>query len=135
MLLADAQAFCHGFVADALADLVWAQIHGATKRLRVVASLLVESGLAQERTARTIGQTASMPRLTADVALSLLDDRLVASGSTHGVTREEIDLALTWLTSPYVWPRCVERRYAHRDRHPTADRITRQATASSQSLA
>lgn len=91
-----------GFVADALADLAWAQIHGAPKRLRVVASLLVESGLAQQRMAHTIGRNASMPRLTADVALGLLDDRLAAKGSTHGVTREEIDIAFTWLTSPYV---------------------------------
>lgn len=25
-----------------------------------------------------------------------------AAGSTHGVTREEIDAAFAWLTSPYV---------------------------------
>ena len=52
--------------------------------------------------AHTLADSASVPRLTADVALSLIDDRLTAAGSTHGVTREEIDAAFTWLTSPYV---------------------------------
>ena len=76
--------------------------HGRAKRLRVVASLLVELGLQQQHMALTLADSSSVPRLTADVALSSIDDRLSAAGSTHGVTREEIDAAFTWLTSPYV---------------------------------
>ncbi len=68
----------------------------------MVASLLAQIGLAQQSMAYNIGDSASTPRLTADVALTLLDDRLTAEGSTHGVTRDEIDAAFTWLTSPYV---------------------------------
>ncbi len=94
--------FSAGYAADLLGDLSWAQIHGPAKRLRVVASLLVEIGLAQQRMAHTLGDTASLPRLTADVALSLIDDRLTTAGSTHGVTRQEVEAAFTWLTSPYV---------------------------------
>ena len=94
--------FSAGYAADPLDDLSWAQIHGPAKRLRVVASLLVEIGLAQQRMAHTLGDTASSPRLTADVALSMIDDRLTTAGSTHGVTRQEIEAAFTWLTSPYV---------------------------------
>ncbi len=45
--------------------------------------------------AHTLADSASVPRLTADVAASLIDDRLTAAGSTHGVTREEIDAAFT----------------------------------------
>ena len=63
---------------------------------------MIEIGLAQQRIAHTLADSASVPRLTADVALSLLDDRLSAGGSTRGVTRDEIDAAFTWLTSPYV---------------------------------
>jgi hypothetical protein len=94
------ELFAPGFAADVLADLAWAQVHGLAKRLRVVASLLVESGLSQQRLVQTLGDNVSTPRLTADVALSLLDDRLTAAGSTLGVTPEEIDAAFTWLTSP-----------------------------------
>ena len=96
------ELFAAGYAGGLLDELAWAQIHGPAKRLRVVASLLVEIGLAQQRMDHDLGDAASVPRLTADVALSLLDDRLTAAGSTHGVTREEIDSAFTWLTSPYV---------------------------------
>ena len=41
-------------------------------------------------------------RITADLALFLIDDRLAATNSTHGATREEVDAAFDWLTSPYV---------------------------------
>ena len=94
--------FAAGYAADLLGDLSWARVHGPAKRLRVVASLLLEIGLAQQRMAHTLGDTTSLPRLTADVALSMVDDRLTRAGSTHGVTREEIEAAFTWLTSPYV---------------------------------
>jgi hypothetical protein len=94
--------FAPGFAADNLDDLAWAQIHGPVRRLRVVASLLVEIGLEQQRMAHTLADTTSVPRLTVDVAVSLIDDRLTAAGSTHGVTRDEIDATFTWLTSPYV---------------------------------
>ena len=96
------ELFVAGYAAGLLDDIEWAQIHGPAKRLRVVASLLVQIGLAQQSMAHNIGDSASTPRLTADVALTLLDDRLASEGSTHGVTREEIDAAFTWLTSPYV---------------------------------
>jgi hypothetical protein len=91
-----------GFAVDTLGDVAWAQIHGPAKRLRVVASLLVEVGLAQQRLAQQLKDGIARPRLTRDVALSLLDDRLTREGSAQGVVPEEIDAAFTWLTSPYV---------------------------------
>lgn len=72
------ELFTPGFAADGLDDMAWAQVHGPANRLRVVASLLVEIALERQRIAYAL------------------------SGSTHGVTREEIDAAFTWLTSPYV---------------------------------
>ena len=96
------ELFAPGFAADALDDLAWAQIHGPDKRLRVVASLLMEMGLAQQRLGEQLDGADAHPRLTKDVALSLVDERLISAGSAHGVTPEEIDEAFTWLTSPYV---------------------------------
>ena len=90
-----------GFAADRLDDLAWTLLHGSAKRLRVVASWLVDLGLEQQRMAHAMGGGAA-PNFTRDVALSLLDARLAAAGSTHGVTRDEVDAAFTWLTSPFV---------------------------------
>lgn len=94
--------FAPGFAADPLDDFAWAHIHGAPKRQRVIASLIMEIGLAQQLKAQTLIDPTSLPRLTQEVALTLLDDRLTAMGSTRGSTRDEIDAAFTWLTSPYV---------------------------------
>jgi hypothetical protein len=94
--------FAPGFAADPLDDFAWAAVHGTAKRLRVVASLLVETALEQQRMAHEIGRDGSLPRFAADVALMLLDQRLLASGATSGATREEIAAAFAWLTSPYV---------------------------------
>lgn len=94
--------FASGFAAPKLDDLAWAQTHGPAKRLRVVASWLVEIGLNLQKVAQRLAEDAPPPRLTSGVALSTIDDRLRAVNSTRGVTREEIDAAFTWLTSPYV---------------------------------
>lgn len=72
------QLFAAGFAADKLDDIEREAMHGAPKRLRVVASLLVEIGLQQQRMALTLANGTSVPRLTADVALSTIDDRLTA---------------------------------------------------------
>ncbi len=52
--------------------------------------------------AHGLGRDGSLVRFTADVALTLLDNRLAAGGATRGATREEIAAAFAWLTSPYV---------------------------------
>lgn len=94
--------FAPGFGAEKLDDLAWDRTHGPAKRLRVVASWLVEIGLELQKMAQRLAEDTPPPRLTADVALSCIDDRLRMMHGTHGVTREEIDAAFTWLTSPYV---------------------------------
>ena len=66
-----------------------AAIHGPAKRARVIASLIMEIGSSQQRMAHRLGKSASPPRLTADVALSTLDQRLTTAGATDGVTRDE----------------------------------------------
>ncbi|HEY6327286.1 MAG TPA: hypothetical protein VIW73_12320 [Candidatus Cybelea sp.] len=94
--------FAPGFAVDALDDLAWEKIHGRPRRLRVVASLLVEIGLQQQRSIRVLSDRESTPRLTKDVALSLLDERLAAAGSARGAALDDIDAAFAWLTSPFV---------------------------------
>jgi|HubBroStandDraft_5_1064220.scaffolds.fasta_scaffold09538_2 hypothetical protein len=93
--------FASGYAADPLDDLAWDLIHGPAKRLRVIGSLLVEIGLAQQKMSHDLAGGSS-PLLTRDVALALIDDRIAAAGSTRGVSRDEIDAAFAWLTSPYV---------------------------------
>ncbi|MBV8531191.1 MAG: hypothetical protein JO104_07725 [Candidatus Eremiobacteraeota bacterium] len=95
------ELFASGYAADPLDDFAWGMIHGSAKRLRTVASLLMEIGLKQQRMAHYLGRGAP-PRLTVDVALSLVDDRLTTAGAVNGATRDEIDEAFLWLTSPYV---------------------------------
>jgi hypothetical protein len=93
---------------DTLDDLAWASIHGAAKRLRVVASLVAELGLQAQRMMHGFSGDIAYPRFTREAALALLDARLASTGATCGVTRDEIDEAFVWLTSPYVdravWP-------------------------------
>lgn len=94
--------FAQGLAVDTLDDVAWEQVHGPARRLRVVASLLIEIGLEQQHLAQQLQGGTTTPRLTKDVALTLLDERLTRHGSSRGVTSEEIDEAFTWLTSPYV---------------------------------
>jgi hypothetical protein len=91
-----------GYAADALGDYAWEMLHGRPKRLRVVASLLIEIGLAQQRMAHNLGEISSPLRLTEDVAFALIDDRLGAAGCTQGVARDEITSAFAWLASSFV---------------------------------
>jgi hypothetical protein len=95
-------AFKAGYAASALDDIAVGRIHGPAKRLRAVASLIMDMGLAQQRMVDGLGDPATAPRITADLALFLIDDRLASTNSTHGATREEVDAAFDWLTSPYV---------------------------------
>jgi len=105
------ELFAPGFAADPLDDLAWERIHGRAKRLRVIASLLVEAGLAHQQMAHRARchpeRSDSVPPLSIDVALTLLDDRLIAGGSSTPVGRDEMAEAFAWLTSPYggraVW--------------------------------
>lgn len=94
--------FAPGFAADALDDLAWENVHGSLRRLRVVTSLVMKVGLTQQQLALEVGNGASTPRLTRDVALSLLDDHLKTAGSTQGARIDEIDAAFSWLTNPLV---------------------------------
>lgn len=91
-----------GMASDNLKDFQWARTHGAGKRLRVLASLVVTSATAQQRMAQHVGDRAAAPLFTIDVAMATADAYLTAQGSEHGCTREEMEAVFDWLTNPLV---------------------------------
>lgn len=91
-----------GFAEDALDDFLWDRLHGRTKRLRVIASVIIQEGLRQQRLDRALGDGAEAPHFTVDVAMSVADTFLGANGTTAACAREDVQGAFEWLTSPYV---------------------------------
>jgi hypothetical protein len=89
-----------GYAADGLMDLLWNRDHGLGKRVRVVAALIQKAGWDLQLTAARTGTPTDAPLLTTDTAMALVDQALARLGSTQGCTREEVDLALIYLTSP-----------------------------------
>jgi hypothetical protein len=91
-----------GFAEDALDDFLWDRLHGRAKRLRVIASVLVQEGLRQQRLDHALGDGAQAPHFNIDVAMSVVDTFLGANGATAGCARDDVQAAFEWLTSPYV---------------------------------
>lgn len=91
-----------GIAADATEDFVWARLHGARKRLRVLASLVLTQAAAQQRMAHAVGGASEAPHFTIDVAIATADTELANRGSQHGCTREEMRAVFEWLTNSLV---------------------------------
>jgi hypothetical protein len=91
-----------GFAEDALDDLLWDRLHGRKKRLRVIASVIMQEGLRQQRLDHTLGDGSQAPHFNVDVAMSIVDTFLGSSGTTAACAREDVQAAFEWLTSPYV---------------------------------
>jgi hypothetical protein len=77
-------------------------VHGRAKRLRVIASVLIQEGLRQQRLDHALGDGSQAPHFNVDVAISLVNMFLGANGSTAGCDREDVQAAFEWLISPYV---------------------------------
>lgn len=101
---ADARALfaTSGMACDIVGDFQWERIHGAAKRLRVLASMVLGDALGQQRMAQRVGDRSAAPLFTIDVAMALADAQLTAQGAAHGCTREEIQAVFEWLTNPLV---------------------------------
>lgn len=101
---ADARALfaAPGMACDFLGDFQWARVHGASKRLRVLASMVMNGALQQQRMAQKIEEKSAAPLFTVDVAMAMADAQLTAQGSEHGCTREEMTAVFEWLTNPLV---------------------------------
>lgn len=91
-----------GMATDAIEDFQWSRVHGQTKRLRVLASIVLMQASAQQRMAQQVGGASEAPRFTVDVAIATADAQLAARGSQHGCTREEMEAVFDWLTNPLV---------------------------------
>ena len=91
-----------GYAADGITDLLWNRNHGPSKRVRVVAELICQVGLALQTTAAREATPPDAPLLTIDTAMALVDQALAAQGSSQGCTREDIELAFEYLTNPIV---------------------------------
>jgi DNA primase len=91
-----------GYAADRLMDLLWNRDHGIGKRVRIAAALIRSTGWDLQLTAARTGKPAEAPQLTIDTAMALVDQALTRLASTQGCTREEVQLALEYLTNPAI---------------------------------
>lgn len=91
-----------GFAANGIEDLLWARAHGESKRLRVIASLVLRFAAEQQRLAERFTTSGEPPAFTVDVALASIDAFLAQHNALHGCTREELEQVFAWLTNPLV---------------------------------
>lgn len=94
-----------GFASDRMGDLLWERLHGTAKRVGLICEYLRESGWAAQvafAKAQQHGESSEAPRLTADAAMLLVDQRLADEGSTAACTRDDVLAAFAHLTSPCV---------------------------------
>lgn len=94
--------FAPGFAQDGLVDLLWDRTHGRPKRLRVIASIVLQEAFRQQQLDRALQSAGQAPHFTVDVAMSVVDTYLGASSATIACAREDVQAAFDWLTSPYV---------------------------------
>ncbi|MBV9028298.1 MAG: hypothetical protein JO311_06735 [Candidatus Eremiobacteraeota bacterium] len=91
-----------GYASDSIADLLWERSHGKAKRVATVAALIAQQGWNAQTTAAEQGGPQNAPRVTTDTAMLLVDQALRTAGSTQACTKEEVEEAFAWLTSPIV---------------------------------
>jgi DNA primase len=92
--------FAPGFAADRVGDVLWERRHGMAKRVRLAADAIVRTGWATQVAYH--GVPADAPRLTEDVAMVLVDQDLIAQGSSATCSREVVCAAFDYLASPLV---------------------------------
>ena len=91
-----------GYASDVLADVLWERAHGAAKRVATVAHLIAREGWEIQLTAAEEGGPANAPSLTVDGAMIVVEAALRRLGSARSCTREEVESAFAWLSTPNV---------------------------------
>jgi hypothetical protein len=91
-----------GIARDALDNLLWDRQHGAAKRLRVIASIVLQQAAQQQQLAEHLASRTDAPLFTIDVAMSADDSALAQNGASDGCTRQEMQAVFDWLTNPLV---------------------------------
>ena len=89
-----------GFAEDHLPALVWERAHGHAKRVAVTAQIIRE--VVWRRQVALLGHRDDAPIITEDAAMLLVDEELANRSSTAVTSREEIQAAFAYLTSPLV---------------------------------
>lgn len=88
--------------ADAIMDLQWNRSHGEGKRAHIVAEIVQDSGWAMQCAAVQAGPPQNAPVLNVDAAMMLVDQALLAKGCKVSCTRDQVQAAFDYLTSPLV---------------------------------
>ena len=91
-----------GYASDVIADLLWERNHGEGKRVGTVAELIAREAWKAQVTAAKQGGRSNAPDVTTDAAMLLVDEALQTAGSTQACTREEVEEAFAYLSSPNV---------------------------------
>lgn len=91
-----------GYASDVLADVLWERAHGAAKRVATVAYLVTREAWKLQLTAAEEGGAVNAPSFTVDTAMALVDAALQRLGSGRACTREEVEAAFAWLSTPNV---------------------------------
>lgn len=89
-------------MGNVIETLLWERLHGEGKRVRLICDYLREAGWAAQVAAAEQGPPENAPRLTADAAMLLVDQRLASEGSAASCTRGEVEAAFAYLTNPRV---------------------------------
>lgn len=91
-----------GYASDTIADLLWERRHGKAKRVATAAALIAKEGWTAQRIAAEQGGPRNAPHLTVDGAMLLVGAALRNAGSSQACTKEEVEDAFAWLSSPCV---------------------------------
>lgn len=86
--------FAPGFAADGLEDLVWERHHGRAKRVRFIADAVVRAALSLQTAEAPANRPADAPKLDAATATWLVDQALVAAGTSVICTQDDVAEAI-----------------------------------------
>jgi hypothetical protein len=92
--------FAPGFVADRVTEIRWTREHGQAKRVAFICETLRTLG--RQAQIHAAGDAANAPNLTTDAAMFLVDARLATLGIPLSCSRNDIEAAFGFLTSPLI---------------------------------
>lgn len=91
-----------GYAFDVISDMLWERTHGAAKHVATTAMLIQREGWKAQIIAAQQGGTVDAPQLTVDAAQFFVNGALRAAGALQPCTKEEVEEAFAWLSSPNV---------------------------------
>jgi hypothetical protein len=92
--------FAPGFVSDRIAQIRWTREHGQAKRVAFICETL--RSLGRQAQVHAAGDPGNAPHLTTDAAMFLVDAHLATLGIPLSCSREDMEAAFAYLTSPLM---------------------------------